>query len=1173
MSHSLTACNRVTPRLASKLRTGGGSFWRVFLAAWLLPVAAVWAVDPAPPPAEPTLAKASNEGQQALQGFKLPAGWQRQLFAAEPQLANPVAFCIDPVGRLFVCETFRQSKGVEDNRGREYWLNDDLAAQTVDDRVAYVKKHLKEKADEFVRHDDRIRLLVDRDGDGQADEATVFAKHFNRISDGTGAGVLFHRGAVYYTCIPDLWKLTDTNQDGVADERASLHFGYGVRYAFRGHDLHGLCVGPDGKIYFSLGDRGYNVVSQGRRWKNPECGAVFRCDADGNNLEVFAYGLRNPQELAFDDYGNLFTGDNNSDSGDQARWVYVMEGGDTGWRMSYQYLPDRGPFNREKIWHPAHAEQPAYVAPPIRNLGSGPSGLAYYPGTGLGAHFQNRFFLCDFRGGPGGSGIRTFRVKPKGAFFEVVDEEFSITNVLATDVDFGPDGAVYVSDWVDGWNGLNKGRIHRFFDPEQAQSPLVKQVKELLASDLTSRVPSDVVPLLGHADRRVRQAAQFALVDRQAQTELIAAAKQPAARATLARIHAIWGLGQLLASSKGSSNAQGNGAASAPSAVAAPSLVSEAIVSLLADEDAEVRAQAAKVAGDRRLTAAAPALIERLTDSSERVRYFAAISLGKTAGAEAVRPLVELLAANNDQDPALRHAAIFGLAQVGGYRGWEPESAAASADSATNTVAPTGSLKVDGARSVEREAITGQLRHPSAAARLGLAVVLRRLGMPDLAKLLDDADPRVVVEAARGIHDEPIAGALPALAGLAGRDLSNDALARRVLNANYRLGATPHAQAIAQVAARASTPEPMKLEAIEMLANWDKPSPKDRVLNMWRPLAERSRQPAVDAFRAVLPTLVARADKAGAEAAKRAAGLGIQEVGPMLRGLLADLNQSAGSRAEALRALATLKDAQLLAVARSAADDKQPAVRAVARDLLAKLQPQEVLPLLRAAAQSEAMIERQAAWTTLGGVSGADVDELFVQGLDQLLAGQTPADSRLELLTAAGLRKNDAVQSRLKQYVSRRPADDPLAAYAETLAGGDPERGARIFFERAQVSCVRCHKVQGRGGDVGPELTKIGGEKNAAYLLESIVLPNKTIAKNFESVLVVDDSGKVISGVIKAEDAQTLQLVTAEGGLVKIDKSVIEERRAAKSPMPEDLIKQLTSYELRDLIAYLSSLR
>ena len=50
---------------------------------------------------------------------------------------------------------------------------------------------------------------------------------------------------------------------------------------------------------------------------------------------------------------------------------------------------------------------------------------------------------------------------------------------------------------------------------------------------------------------------------------------------------------------------------------------------------------------------------------------------------------------------------------------------------------------------------------------------------------------------------------------------------------------------------------------------------------------------------------------------------------------------------------------------------------------------------------------------------------------------------------------------------------------------------------------MRCHKIAGRGGDVGPDLSKIGGEKTRAYLLESIVLPNKAIAKNFESVEVV----------------------------------------------------------------------
>ena len=154
---------------------------------------------------------------------------------------------------------------------------------------------------------------------------------------------------------------------------------------------------------------------------------MFRCDADGSHLEVFAYGLRNPQELAFDDHGNLFTGDNNSDSGDQARWVYVVQDGDTGWRMYYQYLEDRGPWNRERIWYPYRADeetsavQPAATLPPIANLGDGPSGLTFYPGVGLSDRYQGHFFMADFRGTAGNSGIRSFTNTPKGATFELTD--------------------------------------------------------------------------------------------------------------------------------------------------------------------------------------------------------------------------------------------------------------------------------------------------------------------------------------------------------------------------------------------------------------------------------------------------------------------------------------------------------------------------------------------------------------------------------------------------------------------------------------------------------------------------------------------------------------------------------------------------------------------------------
>ncbi|MDB5341082.1 MAG: heme-binding protein [Planctomycetaceae bacterium] len=1099
--------------------------WLTVLCLWS---GLVWSADLAPvkksgsttapgQPYNPEISKASAEGENAIKAFRKPADLDIKLVAAEPLLANPVCFCFDEKGRILVAETFRQQKGVEDNRGHMNWLDDDLAAQTVEDRLKFFEKHLKEKVQEYSKEQDRIRLLEDTDGDGKFEKATIFADGFNGILQGTGAGLLSWRGNVYYTCIPDLWLLRDNDGDGKAEYKKSLHYGYGVRVAFRGHDSHGLRMGPDGRIYFSIGDRGYHIETEGRTLAHPECGAVFRCNPDGSNLEVVATGLRNPQELVFDQYGNLFTGDNNSDSGDKARWTYIPEGADIGWRMYYQYLNDRGPWNREKIWHPPHAGQPAYIVPCITNLADGPSGLTYYPGWGLSERYQNHFFLADFRGGASNSGIRSFTVKPKGASFEVDDSHEFIWQILATDVEFGYDGGLYVSDWVSGWNGPGKGRMYRFAETSQAQAPLAAEVKKLFADGFTQRTASDLAKLITHVDYRVRLEAQLALADQGASAAPVFTEVAQSKANLLARLHAIWGLGQL-----GRRQAD----------LLAPALA------LLEDQEAEVRVQAAKVLGEAKVSGAVPKLIAALRDSSPRVRMQAALTLGHYGDPSAVRPLLTLLEENNNLDPTLRHGAVMGLAGSNG----------------------------------EKELLAGA-NDGSPAARLGVLLAWRRLANPEIARFLNDTDPFLVDEAARAIHDLPLPAAMPALAKLASRSLLNDETWRRVISANFRAGTAENAAAVARLAARVDLSNAVRNEALNALGDWASPKGTDRVLGDWRPLEKRSSEIASAALTPALGGIFAGSDEVRKTGSQVAAKLGVKEVGPVLMGLVKDLQNPANVRVEALRALQSLKDKELPVATKLALVDTSPVVRSAGQRILAAQDPDAALKTFQQVLSEGSRPEQQSALATLAEMKNPEADALLVQQLAKLNDGQLAPELQLDILEAAGKRDVAALKSGVAAFEAARPKDNPLAAYLETLQGGDAQRGRTIFYERSQVSCVRCHKIGGEGGEVGPDLTKTGTEKKRDYLLEAIVDPNRQVAKGFETIVVTTTEGRTHAGILKAEDADKIQILTPEAKLITIPKPEIDERASGKSSMPESLVKQLSKQDLRDLVEFLASLK
>ncbi len=1095
------------------------------LAIFAVTAASVTAAEPIKHGTGEAPAGASAAAANAVKSFKYDAGLKVELFAAEPMLANPVAFSQDEKGRWYIAESYRQEKGIEDNRGHMDWLADDIAARTTDDRLAMMHKFYldpKKFAEKFTQFEDRIVRLEDTNGDGIADKQTIYADGFRDPLDGTGAGIIARGNEVWWTCIPNLWRFRDADGDGKAEVKEKLLSGFGVKFAFRGHDMHGLRFGPDGKLYFSIGDRAINVkTKEGTQVAETETGSIMRCNADGSGFEVFATGVRNPQELAFDEFGNLFTGDNNSDSGDKARFVNLVEGGDCGWRMTFQYMADRGPWNREKLWDEKEALKAKYLIPPIANISNGPSGLTYNPGTAMGEKYRGRFFLSDFRGGASASVVHQIGLDPAGAWFKVKESREFLKGVLTTDVEFGNDGSMYVLDWVESWGGVGKGRIYKFTDPS-SNTGLQAETQMLISEGMTQRNEGDLAKLLGHADQRVRQAAQFALADKgPAAAPVFIRVLNDLKAPQLARIHAVWGLGQI--------------AEKQPDA--APPLIA-----FLADGDAEVRAQVAHVLGDRKVAGAAEKLVAMLKDPAARPRFFAAIGLGKLAHKPAVEPLLQMLAENNDKDPILRHGAVMGL----------------------KTCATAQQLA---AKAGDR----------SVAVRIGALLALRRQQSPEIAVFLKDADEGVVLETARAIHDVPIEAALPALATLTtSKSIKNPRILERMVNANYRLGKADNARALAAFAADSSAPEVSRKDALDALANWGGPSAQDRVLNLWRPIPNRPPTDAVAAIGSALPALLKDGPGGIQEmAAKLANTLSINAAGEPLATLVSNEKASAPARIAALQALVKFKDSRLAAAAKSAFAAKDAKLRSEGLQALAGGEPAASVQMIGEAIKSGSVVEKQGALAALAQIHRPESNALLSSLLDQLIARQAPPEIQLDIYEAAKKSGAPEVKDRLAKYKASLPPGDLLAPFKIALAGGDVERGRKLFREKQEVQCFRCHKCEIGDSVVGPDLTHIAAGKDRNYLLESIVLPNKMIAQGFNIVSLTLKDGTAAVGRVLSEDAAGLKLETLDATgkpqAVNVPLANVKERTNAPSPMPENTRDFLSKTELRDLVEYLST--
>ena len=415
------------------------------------------------------------------------------LFASEPMLVNPCDMDIDSRGRVWITEGANYRK----------WSNPPLHPEG-----------------------DRIVILEDTNGDGIADKSKTF---YQDPSINSALGICVLGNKVIVSCSPHVFVFTDTDGDDKADKRELLFTG--IKGVQHDHGVHAFVFGPDGKLYFNMGNDGREihypaskecplngpvpkveakpvvdvvgnqVICNGKPYR---MGLVFRCNLDGSEFEVLGHNFRNNYEVCVDSFGTLWQSDNDDDGNRGVRINYVMEFGNfgyqdeitgAGWMEAWKKANAKEKIPDDEKWrYHWHQDDPG-VVPNLLNTGAGsPCGILVYEGDLLPKLFQNQIIHAD----AGPRTVRAYPVTLDGAGYKA-----DTLDILSggdswyrpSDVCVAPDGSLFIADWNDpGVGGHNmgdnkpeslRGRVYRVAPKGQKYS--VPSEKSLRSPNLAAR--------------------------------------------------------------------------------------------------------------------------------------------------------------------------------------------------------------------------------------------------------------------------------------------------------------------------------------------------------------------------------------------------------------------------------------------------------------------------------------------------------------------------------------------------------------------------------------------------------------------------------------------------------------------------------------------------------------
>jgi putative membrane-bound dehydrogenase-like protein len=1011
-----------------------------------------------------------------------------KLWASEPLFANPTSMDIDHLGRIWVCES-------------------------VNYRTTLHKKPLNRAAG------DRILILEDSRKTGKADKVTVFYQSPELLAplgiavakDPVGPG-----WKVYVCQSPDILVFEDKNGTGHADGPPKKLL-TGFKGIDHDHGVHGILIGPDGKLYFSVGDQGVeNLQSsdgKGRKWttNHTDCqaGTLWRCDMDGTNLELIAHNFRNPYEPCVDSFGNIWMSDNDDDGNEQTRICYVMPGG------NYGYWP-RG--KGESHWH---EEQPGVVPKVLRTYFGSPTGMCVYEGTLLPKKYWGMPLHVD----AGPRQVRCYHTKPKGAGYEIEREDVvtsTDTWFRPSDICVAPDGSVFVADWYDpgvgghGMGDTTRGRIYRL--APKGSKYVVPKVDLGTRTGLRDALGAPCIASRTLAHLRLKEMKgtrdQFWTIGLPYIDEVLEQRRlkgTPPNEVLIARI--AWILSTQVDRSVPMSD-RACGAAMLALRIDGPALgLYYRIWSDLAKR------------GYTPDNPRAWLQIDQLLDTKFPLR-----SVAHEAVWFAFR---EALCGSERSNPELTGARFasfakqydghdrFYLAAIGIAVGTEPkrrEFILADFDKQF----PEWNDKVAD--------LVWELRPPTMMPRLGKLLLDEKLTASQRARIVD-----ILATA-----DDKAAGftVLKVLQTDVPAEVKTRAIENLKLFLPGKWSGLAKSEELKPVIDRLlGEPKSVKV-GLQLVAAAKFLPALDRIAG----LAAAGDPEAIGTL-GQLPDAKA---VASLEMVYRSAIVKARSSKP-------GNDDPFGVAVAAVNALALLSSG--------------PADSPATKEALVDLQG------IITAADDPSEFKRPA----LAGLaaSRAGTQWLLNQKERNRLSPDLVADAGRLLRNSPfqGLRNRAmiAFPPPNKLDIAKLPALGVLAARR-----GDVERGKQIMAAslKGDAQCMKCHAVKGVGGNVGPDLATIGTKASRENLFESILYPSKAIADQWVQWNVTTTRGTTISGLIVEDKPDYLILRDANGKDSRIERRDISDKeRNPKSVMPDDIARTLTEEELVDLVEYLVTLQ